>query len=101
MNDMAKTQAEQIKELTASLAELDAQLRVLTERVESLREDVLHCTKRLDELVAKVAGLEERSRNLEKLSDRSFSFGQAAIISLISIVSSALVTLLIQLAVKK
>ena len=133
---MAKTQAEQIRELTAALAELDARLRVLTERVDSLQKEVVRCSQRDDEFVAKSAtteervaqlraevtdlreelrraserlaaseakhaSLEERSRNQEKTSDRGFNFAQAAIISVISMIGGALLSLLAQLAIKK
>jgi hypothetical protein len=56
---------------------------------------------KLADLTAKHATLEERSRNQEKTSDRGWNFGQAAVISIISMVGGALLSLLVQLAIKK
>ena len=69
---MAKSPTEQIQELKASLAELDASLQVLTERVENVKQDVEHLNRRNDELLTKLATLEERCLALQKLSDRGW-----------------------------
>lgn len=53
------------------------------------------------DLTAKNAALEERARHHDKMSDRGFSVGQAAIVAMISILGGALLSLLIQLAIKK
>ena len=52
-------------------------------------------------LSEKAATLEERSRNQEKSADRGWNLGQAVIVSLISIIGGALLSLLVQFAVKK
>ncbi len=56
---------------------------------------------KVSELTAKNAALEERTRHSEKTSDRGWSIGQAAIISMTSIIGGALLSLLVQLAIKK
>jgi hypothetical protein len=52
-------------------------------------------------LAERVAALEQRCVAIEKTSDRGFSFAQAAIISVISMIGGALLSLLVQLAIKK
>lgn len=133
---MAKTQAELIRELTATVNDLRVQLRVLDDRVanlqteaerrtrrdedatarsatsdervaqlraevNNLREELRRVVERLAASEAKNAALDERSRQHEKTSDRGWNIGQAAIISVISMIGGALLSLLVQLAIKK
>ena len=48
-----------------------------------------------------VASLEQRCAAIEKLSDRGWNIGQAAIVSVISMTGGAILSLLIQLALKR
>jgi hypothetical protein len=107
-----KTPTQRIEELTEQLRALESafeQYRSVTNlKVQRLEdrdaerqriEDELR--NKVAELTAKNATLEERSRHQEKTSDRGFNFAQAAIISVISMVGGALLSLLAQLAIKK
>lgn len=82
-------------------ATMELRLRTLEARdTEHTRtEDELR--NKVGELTAKNAALEERARGQEKTSDRGWSIGQAAIISLVSMIGGALLSLRVQLAIKK
>jgi hypothetical protein len=97
--------AEKVRQLEAAferhwaLAELRIQTLEAHEAERTRKEEELR--NKVAELTAKNAALEERARNQEKQTDRGFNFAQAAIISVISIIGGALLSLLVQLAIKK
>jgi phage shock protein A len=112
MSVPGKSPSQKIDELAEKLRQLDVAFerhRALTD----LRLQTLEATSeeqarsegelknKVAELNARNATLEERSRNQEKRSDRGFNFAQAAIISVVSMVGGALLSLLVQLAIKK
>jgi hypothetical protein len=107
-----KSPSQRIEELTEQLRKLESTFetyRALTEfRIKDLedcdaergrKEEELR--NKAAELTAKVATLEERARHHEKTSDRGFNFAQAAVISGISMIGGALLSLPAQLAIKK
>ena len=79
----------------------ELRLRVLEQQlVDRIKwEETL--TNKIADLTAKNAVLEEHARGQEKLSDRGFNFVQAAIISVVAMIGGALLSLLVQLAIKK
>ena len=104
--------AQRISDLTERVRTLEADLNAykqLTDyKLQVLQAQAADRAKGEEELRNKVADLtannailEERSRNQEKTADRGFSFVQAAIISVISMIGGALLSLLVQLAIKK
>lgn len=107
-----KSPSQKIDELTEKFRQLELTLErhwALTElRIQTLEardaerkrtEDELRT--KITDLTAKNATLEERARHQEKTSDRGFNFAQAAIISGISMIGGALLSLLAQLIIKK
>jgi hypothetical protein len=107
-----KTPTQRVEELTEQLRKLETAFethRAITAlKVQQLEVRDAEQTKaqeelrnKVAELTAKNAALEERARNQEKQSDRGFNFAQAAIISVISMIGGALLSLLAQLAIKK
>jgi hypothetical protein len=107
-----KSPTQRVEELTARVVELEKALdtyRSVTDfRVANLEKQAVDRSKIEDELRNKVAELtaknaapEERSRNQEKTSDRGWNIGQAAVISIVSMIGGALLSLLVQLAIKK
>lgn len=49
----------------------------------------------------KIASIEERCKSLEKLSDRAWGITQAITVALLSLLGGAVLTLIIQLSLKK
>ena len=109
---MAKTQGERLELLERQVAELERTFAV--ERATSAlqnghdQEIVKGIQSTVKELqaaeiprAAAEAKLDQRCTALEKTADRGFSFVQAAIISVISMIGGALLSLLVQLAIKK
>ncbi len=109
---MAKSQAEQLERLDSRIDNLTLVVeRLLTRselQIEQLQEqlkDILASIRELNlsgsRLAERVAALEQRCAALEKLSDRGWGLGQAVIVSAISMIGGALLSLLIQSAIKK
>jgi hypothetical protein len=107
-----KSPTQRIDELEARVRDLEAaterdhavmELRVQTlEAHDAPRQRIEEeLRNKVAELAARNAAIEERARHQEKTSDRGFNFAQAAIISVISMIGGALLSLLIQLAIKK
>lgn len=107
-----KSPSQRIEELSGRLRDLEAtfeQHRAVTDlKVQRLEAREAERTRTDDEfknkiadLVARNATLEERSRNHEKTSDRGWNIGQAVVVSVISMIGGALLSLLAQLALKK
>jgi hypothetical protein len=94
VQELEKTVERQNVAAEFRLKSLEDQLKDRVRIEEELRTKVA-------ELTAKNATLEERSRNQEKSSDRGWNIGQAAVISLVSMIGGALLSLLVQLAIKK
>ena len=109
---MARTQGELISELTKRVDSLTLAIEgirsvstVEIAHIKELLRDVQGLLKELQsadsKLTERVATLEQRCAALEKHSDRGWNIGQAAIISVISMIGGALLSLLVQLALKK
>jgi hypothetical protein len=107
-----KSPSQRIEELSKQIHELESAFKLhqllVDHRLDQLEANDAEHTRiedelrnKVTELTAKIAALEERSRNQEKTSDRGFNFGQAVVISLISMIGGALLSLLVQLAIKK
>jgi predicted RNase H-like nuclease (RuvC/YqgF family) len=71
-----------------------AELKSRQEEIESLRQ-------KLSDSAAKIASLEERCRALEKLSDRGWGLTQAIVLAVLSLLGGAVITLIVQLSLKK
>lgn len=104
--------AQRITDLTERVRTLEAEFAVSKQvneiMLKALQDQAAERAKgeeelknKVSELAAKNAALEERARYHDKMSDRGFSTGQAAIVAMISILGGALLSLLIQLAIKK
>lgn len=104
--------AQQIEDLTKRVQELekvvelqkvaaDLRLKNLEDQLKERTRVEEELRTKVAELTAKNAALEERARNQEKTSDRGWNIGQAVIVSLVSMVGGALLSLLVQLAIKK
>lgn len=104
--------AEKVEELTRRLQQVESEhkahrdvtdyrLKVVDQQLTDRARVEEELRNKVAELTAKNAALEERARQQEKQSDRGFNFGQAAIILGISMIGGALLSLLIQLAIKK
>lgn len=106
------TLAQRVNELTERVRVLEADLNThkqLTDlKLKALQDQAADRAKGEDDLrnkvadlTAKNASLDERARHHEKTADRGWSIGQAAIVAMISIIGGALLSLLVQLAIKK
>jgi hypothetical protein len=109
---MARTQGELLDELTkrvdAITLALEGVRTISTVEITHIKDGLREAQSFLKELqladsklAERIAALEQRCAALEKQSDRGFNFGQAAIISGISMIGGALLSLLVQLAIKK
>lgn len=107
-----KSPSQKIDELTARVRDLEAALdayrKVTDFALKTMEAQIADRAKTEDELRTKVAELtaknatlEERARNQEKTSDRGWNIGQAVVVSLVSMIGGALLSLLVQLAIKK
>lgn len=96
---------ERVRTLEADLAAhkqlTDYKLKALQDQAAERAKGEEELKNKVSELAAKNAALEERARHHDRMSDRGFSVGQAGIVAMISILGGALLSLLIQLAIKK
>lgn len=91
LETFAAAAAEARKESEAKSAEQAVQITRLEEQLSA-------ALKLLDE---KDKRYDERGRMLEKLSDRGWGIGQAIVVAVLSMLGGAVITLLVQLAIKK
>jgi hypothetical protein len=94
-----------LQELQVALESFRAVTDLALRNQDAQLADRLKAGERLEartmEMEKKVSALEEKGRHLEKLSDRSWSMFQSMTISVLSIMAGAIVTLAVQLVIKK
>ncbi len=88
----------QVKNLTEGLMGVQAVVKDLTKEQKQSEKEYQQTTAKYSE---RISALEATSRVLEKLSDRSWGLAQAILISVLSLLCGAIVTLLVQFLPKK
>ena len=109
---MAKSQAEQLERLSSRVDDLalwlerlstrsELQIEQIQEQLKDIQASIRELNLSGSRLAERVAALEQRCAALEKLADRGWGLGQAVIVSAISMIGGALLSLLIQSAIKR